>query len=196
MSKKKLIDTVSQIGQITEFEKKLIDDNFIIENYKKNQILVNNEEDCNKIFFVIKGILRVYHNNLSSTEITRTFIFENNFCTNLISFSGQGINNETIQALEDTITLAIKRENFYKMLDHSPILLKLYTKFLEQFINTNLYQFEFLNTLTERQRVEKCLNEFPEIINRVKDKIVATYIGVTPEFFSRVKSEILKKANN
>lgn len=188
-----LLNKVSDFGQFSEIDKELIAENFKIEYYKKNELLIKADEECNKIFFNIKGVLRLYHSNESSTEVTRTFIFENNFCTNIISFSGQDANKENIQALEDTTVLSITNEEFYKMLEKSTALMGLYVKILEKAFKESLDQFEFLNTLTERERIEKCFNDFPEITNRVKDKIIATYIGVSPEFFSRVKSEILKK---
>lgn len=188
-----LLNKVSVFGQFSEIDKHLIEENFKIEYYKKNELLIKGDEECNKIFFNIRGVLRLYHSNESSAEVTRTFIFENNFCTNIISFSGQDTNKENIQALEDTTVLSITNVEFYKMLEKSTALMSLYVKILEKAFKESLDQFEFLNTLTERERIEKCFNDFPEITNRVKDKIIATYIGVSPEFFSRVKSEILKK---
>ncbi|MDI9311374.1 MAG: Crp/Fnr family transcriptional regulator [Limnohabitans sp.] len=193
MSFEALIERVSNFGEITDFDIELIKENFKIEHFKKNELLITSYEECNKIFFNLDGILRLYHSNESSTEVTRSFIFENNFCTNIISFSGQDINKENIQALEDTTVLSITNVDFYKMLQKSTVLMTLYVKILETAFKESLDQFEFLNTLSERQRIEKCFNDFPEITSRVKDKIIATYIGVSPEFFSRVKSDLLKK---
>ncbi|SKC11917.1 cAMP-binding domain of CRP or a regulatory subunit of cAMP-dependent protein kinases [Soonwooa buanensis] len=175
---------------LPEFEKELITKNFNIQKFRKNQILVKDTDDCDSIFFIVKGAIRIYHFNNFGAEVTRAFIFENEFCTNLISFSNQAPNNENIQCLEDTLTFSITRTDFYNMLSQSHVLTHLYSRILEVFINRHLQHFQFMNTLSERQRIERFLQNSPEINLRVKDKIIATYLGVTPEFFSKIKSEI------
>ncbi len=190
MSLDKIYERISFGKNVPEFEKKLIAESFTTKKFRKNIIIVNDDEDCDKLFFVVKGIIRIYYFNIFGKEITRTFISENEFCTNLISFSKQDTNNENIQCLEDCLLFYITRENFYKMLEQSHIMTGLYSKVLENFINKNLRHFQFMNTLNERERIEKFFFDFPEINRRVKDKIISTYLGVTPEFFSKIKSEI------
>lgn len=186
----KIFERISFGKNVPEFEKKLIAENFKIKKFKKNTILINDNEDCDRLFFIVKGIARIFYFNVFGKETTRTFISENEFCTNLISFSKQDTNNENIQCLEDCILFYITRENFYKMLEQSHIMTRLYSKVLENFISKNLRHFQFMNTLNERERIKKFFLDFPEINRRVKDKIISTYLGVTPEFFSKIKSEI------
>lgn len=176
-------------------EKELIQNLFTITKRRKNDIIIDENEDCNRLFFVIKGALRIFYFLPDGTESTRNFTFEGEFCTNLISFSGQDENHENIECLEDCLLYSISNDNFYEMLGKSPHLTHLYTKVLEKFIKYNVERFQFMNTLNERQRVVKCLKEFTEINLRIKDKIIATYLGVSPEFFSRIKSEFYKNPN-
>lgn len=192
MNVKKIFERISNI-EIPEIEKKLIEDNFTFCKYRKNNILISDHQDCDKIFFIIKGAVRIFYFNQFKTEVTRTFIFENEFCTNLVSFSGKAINNENIECLEDTLAFYITRDKFYEMLQKSQLLTKLYSKILEHFIHKNLIHFQFMNTLNDRQRIEKFLKDSQEINRRVKDKIIATYLGISPQFYSRTKSEIFKK---
>lgn len=192
MNIEKIYKRISQNTEIPEFEKTLISQNFKFHKYRKNHIIIKENEDCNQIFFILKGAIRAYYLNSLGSEVTRAFTFENEFSTNLISFSQQSFNNENIQCIEDTLLFSINRENFYNMLKQSYILIELYSKILEYYINCNLQHFQFMNALNQRQRIEKCLNEFSEINLRVKDKIIATYLGITPEFFSKIKSEFYK----
>lgn len=196
MSFDKIYERISFGQKIPEFEKKLIADNFRIKKYRINSIIINENEDCDKMFFVIQGTLRVFYFNTLGKEITRTFTLENEFCTNLISFSKQDLNNENIQCLEDCLLFYITRENFYKMLEQSHTITKLYAKVLENFISRNLMHFQFMNTLNERERIEKFLTDSSEINRRVKDKIIATYLGITPEFFSKIKTKINRNKKN
>ena len=178
---------ISKHKSLPEKEKELIRRRFTLHKFRKDEIIINQNEDCNSLFFVLKGILRIFYFNESSTEITRVFIHENEFCTNLISFTNQDINRENIQCLEDTLLFRISRDDFYEMLSESQLMTTLYSRVLEQFIKRNLEHFEFMNTLNEKQRVEKFLESSPEINSRVKDKTIATYLRVSPEYFSRTK---------
>lgn len=193
MNIEKIFERISLPEELPEFEKKLIIENFEWARHFKNEVIIKENEDCDKIFFILNGAIRIFYFDELGVEVTRTFIFENEFCTNLISFSGQALNNENIQCIEDTALFFIKREKFYEMLKKSQILTEMYAKILEHFINRHLQHFQFMNTKNERQRVEYLLYNPSEVNERVKDKIIATYLKVSPEFFSRVKSEILHR---
>lgn len=186
---------ISDGEDIPEFEKYLITTHFKLQKFRKNEILIESSQDCDQLYFVVKGALRVFYFNIHGEEVTRVFIFENEFCTNLISFSEQATNHENIQCLEDSLVFSINRSDFNNMLAQSHILTKFYSKILEYFINRHLQHFQFMNTLNERQRVEQFLQSSHDINTRVKDKIISTYIGVTPEFFSRVKTNFYKNRN-
>lgn len=191
MTIEKIFEHISK-EELPDIEKELITKKFKLQKFRKNEIIIKENEDCDRIFFVLKGAIRIFYFNILGTEVTRTFIFENEFCTNLISFSGQAPNNENIQCLEDTLVFSIFREDFYDMLHQSHILTQLYYKILELFINRHLQHFQFMNTLNERQRIEKFLQTSSHINLRVKDKIIATYLGVTPEYLSKTKSKTIK----
>lgn len=188
-----IFERISIGKQLMESDKKLISENFNLFKVRKDQIIISDTEDCDKLFFIIKGSLRIFYFTPLNVEVTRTFILENEFCTNLISFSGQAVNKENIQALEDTFVFYIRRKNFYEMLAQSHVLTELYAKILEQFIARHLSHFQFMNMLTPKERVEKFLTDSIEINRRVKDKIIATYLGVTPEYFSKTKNAFYKK---
>lgn len=192
MNFEKLYKRISS-DEIPALEKQLIETNFKFKEFKKDEIIINQENDCNRMFFIVKGAMRVFYFDKLGTEITRTFVFENEFCTNLVSFSKQDKNNENIQCMEHTLAFCISREDFYQMLGHSHLLTQLYSKVLETFITKHLKHFQFMNTLTPRERTEEFLSASSPIKERIKNKIIATYLGVTPEFYSKIKSGIKQK---
>ena len=80
MNIEKIYARISMNGEIPEFEKKLISENFTFKKYRKNTILVNDNEDCDKLFFVVKGVVRIFYFNIFGKEVTRTIILENLLC--------------------------------------------------------------------------------------------------------------------
>ena len=193
MSIHNIFERITFGKQLNEADKKMISENFNWLKARKDQIIIADTEDCDKLFFIVKGSFRIFYFNHPDIEVTRSFTLENEFCTNLISFSGQEGNRENIQSLEDTVAFYIRRKNFYEMLAQSHVLTELYAKILEQFISRHLSHFQFMNMLTPKERVEKFLTDSVEINRRVRDKIIASYLGVTPEYFSKTKSAFFKK---
>ncbi|MFC6267757.1 Crp/Fnr family transcriptional regulator [Frigoriflavimonas asaccharolytica] len=178
--------------ELPQSDKNLIQKYFTFSKYRRNDILINDKEDCSKMYFIYKGALRIFYFTINGLECTRKFGLEGEFCTNLISFTRQNKNVENIECLEDCLLYYITRENFYLILSQSPNLTHLYSKILEKTVKFNIDRFQFMTTLNEKQRVIKCLQEFSEINRRVKDKTIATYLNVTPQYFSKIKAEYFK----
>lgn len=157
---------------------------------KKNEIILNAGEICNHMYFVEKGLLRTFHTNSNGTEFTRLIASENNFCTILISFQNKTSSPATIQALENGKLLKISLENFKKFISESKNAEKVYTKILEDFQNFQIQRIEFLTSYNPQEKVEHFLTENALIEPRLTDKVIASYLQITPETYSRCKKNI------
>ena len=164
---------------------------FETEKFKKNEIILNAGEICKKIYFVKSGLLRTFHLSQNGTEFTRLFASEFQFCTILLSFSGQIASAATIQALENTEVLSVTKSKFQEIISHSEKAKNAYTKILEDFQNFQISRIEYLTTLSPQEKVEQFLAENVDLEKRVSSKIIATYLQITPETYSRCKT-ILK----
>jgi len=157
---------------------------------KKNEILLGEGEASRKMFFVIKGCLRIYFMQENGLEATRYLAFENNFATALTAFITQEPSLEYIQALENTTLLYITRNDFYYLLELIPGWEKFYRSYLEKayVINTNrLMSFITMDAIT---RYRLLLQENPATVQRLSNKLVASYLNISQEALSRLKSKI------
>src|SRR6187402_1960269 len=92
-------------------ELSLLDDLITFRTLKKGELLLTEDQVCNEIVFIKKGILRSFFLNHNGDEITNCFAFENEFMASFASFITQELAQENIQALMDTELQVITRES-------------------------------------------------------------------------------------
>lgn len=165
--------------------------NFEQKTVRKNEILLNAGDICNDLYFVANGLLRTFHTNSNGTDFTRLIVEEQQFCTILLSFQEKIASPANIQALENGCILKISRQNFLKFLEKSEKAKQIYTKILEDFQNFQIRRIEFLTQYSPQEKTEIFLKENPSLTERLTDKVIASYLQITPETYSRCK-KILK----
>ena len=185
-----LIEFAKKHIEISTEDEEKIKKYFKVRNVEKNEILLNAGEVCNHLYFVVQGILRTFHLNANGTEFTRLIRKENQFCTVLLSFLEKKSSVATIQALEKGVLLAISSEDFRTLTKESEIAQKMYTKTLEDFENFHLKRLEFLTSYSPKEKTEIFLKEYHELDPRLTDKVIASYLQITPETYCRCKKSL------
>ncbi|WP_406824533.1 Crp/Fnr family transcriptional regulator [Pedobacter sp. KACC 23697] len=156
---------------------------------KKNEILISPGETCQRIYFVDKGCLRIFFLTAGGTEATRHFAFENQFATALVSFITNETSKEFVQAVEDTNLSYISQNDFYSLLQIVPQWEKLYRHYLEYAYVTNTNRLMSFITLDATARYRQLLAQNPSIVMRLPNKMVASYLNISQETLSRLKSK-------
>ena len=155
---------------------------------KKNEVLLGEGEPSRRMHFVVKGCLRVFFVKEDGSEVTRRIVFENAFSTTLVGFITREPSKEFTQAIEPTTILFISRDEFYALLDAIPEWEKFYRKYLEYaYVNNTNRLMSFL-TQDAGERYRLLLEEHPEIVQRLPNRVVASYLNISPETLSRLKS--------
>ena len=107
-----LIQFTASKFNFTKEDQIFVEKNFQQENFKKNEIILNAGEICQKLYFIKKGIIRTFHVSQNGTEFTRLIAQENDFCTILLSFTEKGQSPANIQAVENTEVFSINKSDF------------------------------------------------------------------------------------
>ncbi|MCE1164276.1 MAG: Crp/Fnr family transcriptional regulator [Bacteroidetes bacterium] len=171
------------------------------ENWEKNKnyfremdipsktALLNEGEISKYMYFIKKGCLRMWFNN-DGKDITFQFFFENQAVASIESFYYKipGIMN--LQSIEPSTLVLLHRDAFEE-------LGKSYPELKEDFFEIMLkrlsnYSNLFLSRIkdTPRKRYEVLLKEHPEIVQRVPQHYIASYLGITPISLSRIRNRI------
>jgi len=144
---------------------------------------------CRHLYFLQQGCLRGFY-NLEGKEITHWFGFENDFVTSFHSFTTQQPAIENIQLMEGAVLWAISKDTLTRLLNEYRDIERLvriayekyYIRLEERFVNA---QFR-----TATERYEALLLRAPHIVERVSLGYIASYLGISQETLSRIRSRL------
>lgn len=153
----------------------------------KNEYLVKEGNVCRHLYFLQQGALRGYY-NLDGKEITHWFAFEQDFVTSFHSFITRQPAVENIQLIEGSILWSITKEKLTRLLNEYHEIERLvriayenyYIRLEERYVNA---QFK-----TATERYQELLLQSPHIIERVPLGAIASYLGISQETLSRIRS--------
>ncbi|WP_158798921.1 Crp/Fnr family transcriptional regulator [Pedobacter sp. L105] len=189
MSKQVLADYINNIIPLNEEQMKLVLTYFKPSFHEKSALLASKGKVGQYMNFVVKGCLRIYFIREDGQEATRHFAFENQFATGLASFITGAPSMEYIQVMENSELLRITRKDFYYLLNIIPAWEKFYRYNLENAYISNLQVFQREITKDAELRYKELLDRDPEVVKRLSNKVVASYLNMSPETLSRMKSK-------
>ncbi|RXK58868.1 Crp/Fnr family transcriptional regulator [Lacibacter luteus] len=184
-----LLIQIRQFSTISNETEELLHNCFEQVVYPKNHQLVTEAAVCRHLYFVEKGALRGYY-TLDGKEITHWFGFENDFVTSFHSFITQEPAVENIQLLEGSILWSISKDTLTSLFNNHPEIERIvriayekyYIRLEERYVNA---QFK-----TAAERYEQLLNDSPHILERVPLGQIASYLGISQETLSRIRSRL------
>ncbi len=152
-------------------------------------VLLREGERSRKMYFVKKGSLRASLNS-RGRDITMQFFFENESVASIESFRSDTPSPITITSIEPSTLLVLRKNDFERLLSEVPeikdFMLEIAFRRFGQY--TRLFVSHL--TLTPRQRYLQLLKENPAILQRVPQKYIASYHGMTPVSLSRIRRNI------
>jgi CRP/FNR family transcriptional regulator, anaerobic regulatory protein len=181
----------NKLGDFEHLKSEVISKFFCIAK-EKNEVLVHKGETCRYMYFLVNGITRNFYVDYQGREYTRLITYQNKFFTNFLSFQKQIPSKETIECLEATQLLAITKNDFDTLIANHPSLLKLFAFEVVEYHNYHLEKLEFLSLLTPTERLQYIWLHEKELLSKISNKLLASYIGVKQETCSRLKKELFK----
>ncbi|NOU48173.1 MAG: Crp/Fnr family transcriptional regulator [Bacteroidales bacterium] len=185
----KLIRIVKQIVQIDSDEEKIFLNVFSPKVIKKGDFFLKEGEVNNKLGFVVEGLVRyfVYKNN---EESTLEFSKEGEFIAEYQSFLNQSESIQAIQAIEDTTLLVTDFEglqSIYNKTKNGNLIGRIVIEFrfghlMRQLLSIYMH--------TPEERYIHFLKTFPDLVQRIPQYHIASYVGVKPESLSRIRKRL------
>ena len=188
-----IIDNISKIVTLTDTEKEIILSKIDVHQYKAKTILVQAGEICKHSYFVNSGIVRSFNINDNIVEHVLHFACEGWWIGDMYSLLTQKPGNLFIEVLEDAEVVLLSKENQEELYSQIPKLERFFRILTENSLVAHQERLMDNLSLSAEERFEKFCNKYPTLIQKVPQKQVASYIGVTPEFFSKMKAKMLKK---
>jgi CRP-like cAMP-binding protein len=158
-------------------------------------VLLNEGEISKKLFLIEKGCIRVWFNN-NGKDITFQFFFENNVVASVESFRKNIPSPVTIESIEPSIVWYIHKKDMDRIMEEIKDTPRLRDMFINAiFERTFDYMKHFFSSIkdTPQQRYLNLIKEKPQIIKRVPQHYIASYLGITTVHLSRIKSKLAKE---
>lgn len=161
--------------------------------FKAKSILLSAGEIAKCTYFVNSGILRSFNINDNIIEHVLHFACEGWWIGDMYSYISEKPGNLFIEVLEDAEVVIITKENQQQLFQEIPKLERFFRILAENSLVAHQERLMDNLSLTAEERFEKFCSKYPTLIQKVPQKHIASYIGVTPEFFSKMKARLLKK---
>lgn len=184
-----LIQTIKKLIAVSEKDVAIIEKLFHRKLFKKGEHLLSAGDVCRYIVFIEHGLVRYYIHN-DGTEQTHYFNQAGEFVCDYPSFLPQSPSNNNIQALEDTTVYQIGAEGiqrFYREVANGEKFGRLALEHV--FVNV-INQIVSLYTDTPENRYLKFLSTYPELVQRIPQYYIASYVGVKAPSLSRIRKRL------
>ncbi len=180
-------------NKLTESDISLLSEVFHLKKLRKHQYLIQGGDVCKIAAFVVKGALKKYTIDNTGKENILELYIENWWAGDKESFMIGTPTPYYIDAYEDTELLVITKENFINTLSKLHFISELNSVLTERKSFQLMKRLHSSQTLTAEQKLEELQNTHPEFFQRFPQHIIASYLGMTKETLSRIRSNALKK---
>lgn len=183
-------DFMGKNSSFSAEEMEAIMKDLVIESYEKNTILLKQGEISSKCYFVLKGCVRQYFIDEDGKEVTLNFFTEEQAVVLFKSYKNKVPSDYFLACNEESTLVVGTLESEETMYRQFPVLEKLTRDMVEE--NFGKEQDERVRFIAQapEERYQLLLKQRPELINRVPQHQLASYLGITPESLSRIKRRI------
>ena len=185
-------DLLTHFGNENQEIFNYIEKNVVPVSITKGSMLIEAGEICKEIYFVQKGVFRGFIKEGKKKEITTWLTAEGELVSAIRSFILKEVTHENVQALEDSVLLQFSRKKMDYIYDHYPEFNKFGRKILEQYY-CDAEERTYINRLSNAElKYEYFLKTRGHLVNRIPLKYVASFLGMTIETLSRIRTRFSK----
>ena len=190
-----ILENIEKHITLTQQEQELFLSKTETQYYKAKTILLNAGEVCKNSYFVNSGVLRSFNINENIVEHVMSFACKGWWISDMYSLISQKPGDLFIEVIEDAEVVLLSKENQEQLYHDIPKLERFFRILTENALVANQQRIMDNLSLSAEERFEKFSKKYPALIQHVSQKQIASFIGVTPEFFSKMKAKLLKKGN-
>lgn len=192
MTNENIQNLMRQITGFTDAELELVMKYFEVKNIKKKTILLKAGDTAQELYFIVSGCMRLFYEK-DGADISAYFFTDLMFAGAYDSFASRQPSRHSIETSEDCQILTISYKGWQQLFIELPKMNRFVLKIIEErFISLHkLYTSLILDTPEER--FINLQTERPDILQRIPQHQIATFLGVTPVSLSRIRNRLTKK---
>jgi len=188
-----LLSNISKYIHLTDEEKAVFSNYLQLKSFKRREFVLREGEVCKYSVFVTSGCLRGYTVDKNGTEHVLSFAPADWWMADMYSLFSQKPGTLNIEALEDTETILLSKTSQEKLFVDVPKFERYFRILTQNSLVANQQRIVDNMSLTAEERYSIFCRRYPTLIDHLPLKQIASYIGVTPEFFSRMRAGMARK---
>ena len=157
---------------------------------KRGTHLLRQGEPPRFVYFIIEGLLQVYVVDKNGKESTREIYIEDQWVTDIFGFQNQLPSSEFIKCVEPCRLLRIGHTSFQKLSQDIPQFAAIYRQILEVSYNNTVYRVNTLTAMDGLEKIKWFQEHKPKLRTRISSKLIASYLGISPETMTRLKAKL------
>ena len=175
---------------MTHEELDLLESILVPMKYAKNEMILREGEICTNIYWVVKGLVRQFYYK-NDKELTEYMATENNIVMCIESLFMEQPTHLQIKAIEPTVLIALPKADLEAVAMKSVNIQILYRKILEESLIISQQRADMLRFESAQDRYQKLIKRQPQLVLRAPLVYIASYLQMTPETLSRVRTAAL-----
>ena len=193
MNTEPIINYFSNILPLDSSEIDALNKAFIERKIKRRQFILQEGDVCTLNTFVVEGCFRMYFVDEKGKEHNIQFAVENWWIGDIGSFHSNAPSKLNVEAIENSIILQVKKEDQLKLFTDYPKFNQIFRVLAENaMIGLQRRVLQNISSTAEERYLD-FLQRHPNLFNRISNVQIASYLGVTPEFLSKIRKEMASK---
>ena len=193
LSQDVLIDSFKKIFPLSSQEREALISRFSERHIKRRGFILQQGDVCKHFTFIVSGCFKMYAIDQAGKEHNMQFAAEGEWISDLASFYSEKPSGVHIEAIEPAVILQIKHDDlldlyigYHRFDRHFRVIVEAKYIELQNRVLQNI-------SVTAEQRYLNFLDQFPELANRLPNTQIASYLGITPEFLSKIRKVLVHR---
>ncbi|UNY99221.1 Crp/Fnr family transcriptional regulator [Zhouia spongiae] len=187
-----LVELMSKLTRLTSEEELAIEESFPIRTFEKRALLISEGQTANNAYYVISGCIREYM-LIDGEERTINFFTEEQSVINFDSLANGTPSKQNYECTEQTTVAVLNLKKEQELYARFPRFETFCRTGMEKMMGEKQSQLAEFVSLQPAQRYQKLQEERPDLINRVPQYQIASYLGIKPETLSRIRKKLTAK---
>lgn len=175
---------------MTHDELDLLESILVPMKFAKNEMILKEGDTCTNIYWVVKGLVRQFYYK-NEKELTEYMATENCIVMCIESLFQEQPTRLQIKAIEPTVMIAMPKADLEAVAMKSVNIQILYRKILEESLILSQHHADMLRFESAQDRYQKLVKNQPQLVLRAPLVYIASYLQMTPETLSRVRTATL-----
>lgn len=158
---------------------------------KKKEFLLKEGQICRSVYFVEKGCLRMFFIDNKITEQITQFALEHWWISDFMSFTNHKPSEYFIQTVEKSEIIVIDEQSFEALLKELPEMERYFRIVMQRAWAASQLRVKYMYELSKEEFYYHFCTSFPEFVQRVPQYMIASYLGLTPEYVSELRKKKL-----